>query len=113
MQYISVKEAAEQWAISIQMVRRYCKDNRIPGVILRDGNWCIPEGAQKPLAKKELEKEPPPKKASLINKMRYECKKNNHFGYYEYIQVNLAYSSIRRLQRASRTYINDEGMSAT
>jgi hypothetical protein len=95
VKYISVKEAAEQWGISIQMVRRYCKDSRIHGVTLRDGNWCIPEGAQKPLAKKELETEPPPKKAPLVNKMRYECSKNNHFGYYEYIQVNLAYSSSR------------------
>lgn len=31
----------------------------------------------------------------LAKKLKYQCSKNNHFGIYEYIQVNLAYSSCR------------------
>lgn len=95
MKYISVKETAQKWGISIQMVRRYCQTERIPGVILDDGNWCIPEDAQKPTAKNELKYLVAIKKSSFVNKLQYESLKNYHYGYYEYIQINLAYSSNR------------------
>ena len=51
----------------------------------------IPEGALKPgaLAAREAVITP------LVKRMLYERERNNHYGIYEYIQVNLAYSSSR------------------
>ena len=46
MNYISVKEAAAQWGVTIQMVRRYCQKGMIPQVIKENGGWRIPEGTE-------------------------------------------------------------------
>ena len=43
MQYISTKEASENWGVTEQLVRRYCRQERISGVIQKDGAWLIPE----------------------------------------------------------------------
>ena len=48
MAYISVKEAAEKWAINETLVRRYCRQGRIPRAKQIDGLWMIPENAKKP-----------------------------------------------------------------
>jgi hypothetical protein len=48
MNYISVKEAAAQWGVTIQMVRRYCQKGMIPQVIQENGGWKIPEGTVRP-----------------------------------------------------------------
>ena len=48
MQYLTVKETAENWDLGIAMVSRYCSDNRIPGVKKENGKWLIPEDAKKP-----------------------------------------------------------------
>lgn len=54
MQYITSKEAAERWEISDQMVRRYCREGRIPDAVRKGKAWYIPETFQKP-EKKEPE----------------------------------------------------------
>ena len=51
----------------------------------------IPEGTPKPGAQMVRETPPTP----LVKKILYQHERNNHFGIYEYIQVNLAYSSSR------------------
>ena len=91
MKYYTPKETALLWGISTQLVRRYCKDGKVPTAILRDGNWLIPEGTRKPGA----ENDPVAELKPLAKKVVYQRSKNNHFGLYEYIQVNLAYSSNR------------------
>ena len=48
MNYISVKEAAAQWGVTIQMVRCYCQKGMIPQVIQENGGWRIPEGTVRP-----------------------------------------------------------------
>lgn len=48
MKFYSVKEAANLWGISIQMVRRYCKEGKIPSADMVNGAWLIPEGTEKP-----------------------------------------------------------------
>ena len=48
MDYMSVKEAAALWGVSIQMVRRYCKDGEIEGAVQENGIWRIPLGTEKP-----------------------------------------------------------------
>ena len=106
MKYISVKEAATQWGISIQMVRRYCQKGLIPQVIQEDGSWRIPEGAERPGTQKPQMAEVKP--SSLVKRIRYQRSKNNHFGIYEYIQVNLAYSSSRiASNRLTRDQVQD------
>ncbi|MBQ8241732.1 MAG: Fic family protein [Bacteroides sp.] len=91
MDYMTVKEASEKWRISERMIRRYCDQERIEGAIHVGSFWIIPAEASVPNAsQKEKAKLHP-----LANRIAYQRRKNNHFGIYEYIQVNLAYSSSR------------------
>ena len=106
MNYISVKEAAAQWGVTIQMVRRYCQKGMVPQVIQENGGWRIPEGTPRPGTQKPEVVEP--KQSSLVNQIKYQRSKNNHFGIYEYIQVNLAYSSNRMASnRLTREQVED------
>lgn len=106
MNYISVKEAAAQWGVTIQMVRRYCQKGMIPQVIQENGGWRIPEGTPRPGTQKPEKVET--KQSSLVNQIKYQRSKNNHFGIYEYIQVNLAYSSNRMASnRLTREQVED------
>jgi hypothetical protein len=82
---------ADSWDVTIQLVRRYCKDGKVPNAVLTEQGWMIPEGTLKPGT--ELKKETPP--TPLVKKILYQRERNNHFGIYEYIQVDLAYSSSR------------------
>ena len=104
MNYYSAKEIAVLWGISTQMVRRYCKEGRIPSAIQWDGNWLIPAEAVKP-GSEHME---PVELPSLAKKILYQRIRNNHFGIYEYIQVNLAYHSGRMASnRLTRNQIED------
>lgn len=106
MQYMSVKEAAAQWGVTIQMVRRYCQKGMIPQVIQENGGWRIPEGTVRPGTPKPVAVET--KQSSLVTQIKYQRKKNNHFGIYEYLQVNLAYSSSRMASnRLTREQVED------
>jgi Fic family protein len=90
MEYITVKDAAEQWDISERMIRKYCEQGQIEGAIHAGSLWVIPVDATRPnSADKSTILKP------LANKVAYQKSKNNHFGIYEYLQVNLAYSSSR------------------
>lgn len=91
MDYMSVKEAAALWGVSIQMVRRYCKEGEIEGAVQENGIWQIPLGTEKPGTHPEPEIWLPP----LVRRIRYQRERNNHFGIYEYIQIELAYHSNR------------------
>ena len=46
--YISVKEAAERWSVSVRWVNQYAQDGRIPGCERLGKSWAIPENAIKP-----------------------------------------------------------------
>lgn len=91
MNFYTPKQIAERWGITAQLVRRYCKEGKIKTAIQYDGGWLIPEGAAKPCGFDQEEQEVP----KLVKQLRYQHARNNHFGIYEYIQVNLAYSSSR------------------
>ena len=92
MKYCTIKEAANRWGVSEQLVRRYCRQKRIPGLIQENGVWLIPAKAKKPAP---LNSPPIEDVSPLVRQIKYQCSKNNHFGIYEYIQVNLTYSSSR------------------
>ena len=94
MNYCSIKETAVRWDVSEQLVRRYCRQGRIAGLIRQDGAWLIPVDCEKPQdgrCKGIQEEYLPP----LVRRIRYQQARNNHFGIYEYIQIELAYHSGR------------------
>ena len=96
MKLLSTKEISEKWGISERMVRRLCVDGRIPEAKLENGNWVIPEGTPKP-KRKPKERPADSKKVltAFAKRVVYQRTKNNHYGIYEYIQINLTYSSNR------------------
>lgn len=87
MVYITTKEAAEKWNVSERTVRKYCDHGKIEGVIHAGSVWVIPSTAINPHESNALQTEALP----LVKKILSQRKKNNHYGLYEYIQVNLAY----------------------
>ena len=48
MEYITVKEASELWKISERMVRKYCDQGKIEGVIHVGNIWVIPLDIERP-----------------------------------------------------------------
>lgn len=91
MKLYSAEDTATLWGVSVQMVRRYCREGKVYGAVQTEQGWQIPEGTLKPGS--EIKRESP--ETPLVKKIRYQRERNNHFGIYEYIQVNLAYSSNR------------------
>ena len=94
MNYISVKETAAKWGISQAQVRKYCTQDRIPKAKCKDGVWLIPEKAKKPgkvTAPAAGQVELPPLAATLVR----QKKKKSFHGLYDYVQIDLTYSSSR------------------
>lgn len=91
MKMYRAEDIATLWDISVQMVRRYCREGKVPGAVQTEQGWMIPAGILKPGS--EIPRETP--QTPLVKKILYQHERNNHFGIYEYIQVNLAYSSSR------------------
>lgn len=48
MEYISTKETAEKWGVSVRNVQRLLTENRIHGARKFSGSWFIPADAEKP-----------------------------------------------------------------
>ena len=46
--YLSIREAAEQWGVSERRVNQFCADGRIEGAKKIGGSWVIPAEAKKP-----------------------------------------------------------------
>ena len=104
MNYLTVNQAALRWGIAEQTVRKYVTRGRIPTAILEDGRWLIPDDAEKPgmPSAKEFEL------SRLLKRILYEKARNNHYGIYEYLQVNIAYSSSRMASnRITRVQVMD------
>ena len=100
MKFLSVNDVCSLWGVSQQFVRRLCRDGRIPGAQQTEDGWLIPEGTDKPERKERIQttRKPPQPKTTLTpfaKKVVYQKARNNHYGIYEYIQLNLAYSSNR------------------
>ena len=94
MEYLTTKETAKKWGVNVSLVRRYCTQERIPGVIQRDGAWLIPEDAKRPMKIEPGVKEPVVLPA-LAQKLLRQKKKKSYHGLYDYVQINLTYSSCR------------------
>lgn len=48
MEYMTVRDAARKWKISVRLVQQYCMDGRIAGAEKFSGSWAIPADAAKP-----------------------------------------------------------------
>ena len=49
MEYMTIKEAAELWGLSIRRTQVLCETNRIEGVEKFGKAWAIPRGTPKPI----------------------------------------------------------------
>ena len=48
MEYLTVRETAENWGLTDRMVQQFCIDGRIPGAQKFGKSWAIPAEAEKP-----------------------------------------------------------------
>ena len=48
MEFVSAKDKAEEWNISIRRVQKFCEEGRIDGVERLGKIWLIPKNAQRP-----------------------------------------------------------------
>lgn len=48
LEYMTVKEAANKWGISVRRVQLLCVEGRIEGAMKHASVWAIPQNAQKP-----------------------------------------------------------------
>ena len=72
MNYLSVSQMAKKWNMSERGVRKYCAENKIPGVFLTGKTWNIPENAEKPERKNKKSGEKG--MDELVRKNRILCK---------------------------------------
>jgi Fic family protein len=87
--YLSVAEIAERWAVSERSVRNYCAEGRIDGAFLTGKTWNIPETAVKPERKNANVKTP----ETLLEILIDEKKNGRKGGIYHKIQVDMTYNS--------------------
>lgn len=48
MKYLSLRQTAEKWGLSIRWVQTLCSTDRIPGAVKIGSYWAIPSDAEKP-----------------------------------------------------------------
>ena len=94
MQYVSPREMAEKWGVSPILVRRLCRQDRIPGAVCKDGVWSIPEDAVR-VERTVLEYAEEPELPELAKKLQNQKKKRNFHGLYDFVVIDLTYSSSR------------------
>ena len=108
MSMITVAEAAENWGISVQLVRRYCREKRIPEAVMYDGIWFIPDDAPHP----DREESEPAAMPPLLRRLHRQ-RSSGYADLYNYLQINMSYSSNRmssnRLTRNHVEYLFKKG----
>ncbi len=108
MSMIKAAEAAENWGVSVQLVRRYCREKRIPDAEIYDGVWFVPEDAVFPdRAETEPTNMPP-----LLRRLHRQ-RSSGAADLYNYLQINMSYSSNRmssnRLTRNQVEFLYKKG----
>jgi DNA-binding CsgD family transcriptional regulator len=66
MNYITVKEAAEQWRITPRQVQNNCRDGTIEGAVRIGRDWMIPEKAERSKGKNKCAEKLPRKSPYLL-----------------------------------------------
>ncbi|MEG2013640.1 MAG: helix-turn-helix domain-containing protein [Anaerovoracaceae bacterium] len=49
MDYMTVREAAEKWDITMRWVQKLCEEGRVKGAVRFSRVWMIPKDAEKPI----------------------------------------------------------------
>ena len=49
MEYLSIRQTAENWGISTRRLQVICRQGRIPGAFIVGNSWAIPADAVKPV----------------------------------------------------------------
>ena len=94
MQYLSTREMAEKWGVSMTLIKRLCNQGRIVGAVYKDGVWRIPEDAVR-VERTILEHTEEPELPELAKKLQNQKKKRNFHGLYDFVVIDLTYSSSR------------------
>ena len=94
MQYLSTREMAEKWGVSMTLIKRLCNQGRIVGAVYKDGVWRIPEDAVR-VERTILEHTEEPELPELAKKLQNQKKKRNFHGLYDFVIIDLTYSSSR------------------
>ena len=94
MQYLSTREMAKKWGVSMTLVKRLCNQGRIVGAVYKDGVWRIPEDAVR-VERTVLEYTEEPELPELAKKLQNQKKKRNFHGLYDFVVIDLTYSSSR------------------
>ena len=94
MQYLSTRETAEKWGVSMTLIKRLCNQGRIVGAVYKDGVWRIPEDAVR-VERTVLEHTEEPELPELAKKLQNQKKKRNFHGLYDFVGIDLTYSSSR------------------
>ena len=94
MQYLSTREMAEKWGVSMTLIKRLCNQGRIVGAVYKDGVWRIPEDAVR-VGRTILEHTEEPELPELAKKLQNQKKKRNFHGLYDFVVIDLTYSSSR------------------
>lgn len=48
MDYMTIKEAAKKWGLSVRRVQEICVNGKVPGAMKFGREWAIPKDAKKP-----------------------------------------------------------------
>ena len=94
MQYLSTREMAEKWGVSMTLIKRLCNQGRIVGAVYKDGVWRIPEDAVR-VERTVSEYTEEPELPELAKKLQNQKKKRNFHGLYDFVVIDLTYSSSR------------------
>lgn len=89
MKYLNVIEISKKWNISERSVRNYCNKGRVPGAILNNHNWLIPEDALKP----SRQMRHTVKETTLLEILKREKNSSLKSGIYHKLQIEMTYNS--------------------
>jgi Fic family protein len=89
LQYIDVKNVAQDWGVSERSVRNYCESGRVTGAVREGKSWKIPVGAEKPTRKKRVTEAP----HDLLSRVKMEKEAGVPGGMYHKIQIEFTYNS--------------------
>ena len=94
MSYLFARETAQKWGVNVSLVKRYCTQGRVPGVVFQNGVWRIPEDAIRP-TRTDLDYTSEVELPELAKKLQNQKKKRNFHGLYDFTVIDLTYSSSR------------------
>ena len=59
MEYLTVKETAQRWGVSVRTVNMHLNAGRVAGAVRKEHGWLVPANAQKPIDRRRKQAEAP------------------------------------------------------